>query len=178
MTRARIRSGAALAVLVLVVAAVDVVGAQGYRPAPYPPRRIRCESEAHRHTYCRTYAFGRVRLEERLSKAPCREYDTWGADSDGGGLWVREGCRAAFIVLPWAGGPDSGQGPGGRPSREYRITCKSDRFRPAYCPFRRYGRVRLENRLSDAPCRPYDTWGTDGGGIWVDRGCAATFLVR
>ena len=37
---------------------------------------------------------------------------------------------------------------------------------------------QLERRLSDAPCRRYDTWGSDGGGIWVDRGCAAIFTVR
>jgi hypothetical protein len=178
MTRARFRAAALLAATLLVSLTPDLVAAQGYRPAPYPPRRIRCESESHRHTYCRTYAFGRVQLEERISKAPCREYDTWGADRDGGGLWVREGCRATFTVVPWGGGPDYGHGSGGRPGREYRVTCKSDRFRASYCPLRRYGSVRLEKRLSDAPCRQYDTWGADGGGIWVDRGCAATFLVR
>ncbi len=161
----------ALSILPLVLA--SAAEAQSYRPPPYPARQIRCESESHRHTYCRTYAHGRVRLEHRLSKAPCREYDTWGADRDGGGLWVREGCRAVFTVLPW---DDLDHRPG--PGRGYRITCKSDRFRPAYCPLRRYGRVRLEKRLSDAPCRQYDTWGADGGGIWVDRGCAAVFSVR
>lgn len=161
----------ALSILPLVLA--GAAEAQSYRPPPYPARQIRCESESHRHTYCRTYAHGRVRLEHRLSKAPCREYDTWGADRDGGGLWVREGCRAVFTVIPW---DDRDQRPG--PGRGYRITCRSDRFRPAYCPLRRYGRVRLEKRLSDAPCRQYDTWGADGGGIWVDRGCAAVFSVR
>jgi hypothetical protein len=159
----------------LALVVVDGVGAQGYRPPPYPSRQIRCESEAHRHTYCRTYAQGRVRIERRLSKAPCREYDTWGADRDGGGLWVREGCRAVFSVLPWDGG---GPGSDYSPRRDYRITCESDRFRAAYCPLRRWGRVSLERRLSDAPCRQYDTWGVDGGGIWVDRGCAAVFVVR
>jgi Protein of unknown function (DUF3011) len=176
MSRGRMHVLCSLAGLVLAFVVVDVVGAQGYRPPPYPSRRIRCESESRRHTYCRTYAHGEVRLERRLSKSPCREYDTWGADRDGGGLWVRDGCRAEFVVLPWGGGPGYGSDP--RPDREYRLTCKSDRFRPAYCPLRRWGRVRLEQGLSDAPCRQYDTWGVDGGGIWVDRGCAATFSVR
>ena len=147
------------------------------RHAPiYPARSIRCESEAHRHSYCRTYAQGRVRLERRLSKAPCREYDTWGADPDGGGVWVREGCRAIFTVVPWMSAP-SRPGPRVGPVGVYRITCKSDRYRPQYCPMRPWGRVRLERRLSDAPCRRYDTWGADGGGVWVDRGCAAVFVV-
>jgi hypothetical protein len=175
----------ACAVLLLVLAALgDVaqVAAQGYRPPPpaYRPREIRCESQSRRHTYCETYARGRVRLARRLSKTPCIQYDTWGADRDGGGVWVRDGCRAVFVVLPWDSGPGyrpgQEQGPGW--SQGYNLTCKSDRFRPEYCPLPRWGRVRLERRLSDAPCRQYDTWGSDGGGIWVDRGCAAIFSVR
>ncbi len=177
MTRLAIAAATMVVLTLVVPTLVDVAGAQGHHPAPYPPRRIRCESESHRHTYCRTYAFGRVRLEKRLSKAPCRAYDTWGADRDGGGLWVRDGCRGVFIVLPWDG-PDYGYRPGSRPGRDYRITCRSDRYKPSYCRFHRWGRVRLERRLSDAPCRQYDTWGVDGGGIWVDHGCAATFIVR
>ena len=154
------------------LAAADPVAAQGHHPPP-GPREIRCESEARRHTYCPTRARGEVRLQRRLSKTPCREYDTWGADGDGGGVWVRDGCRGVFIVLPWGGGPGPGHGP-----REVRVTCKSQGFKPSYCPLPHWGQVRLERRLSDAPCRQYDTWGVDGGGIWVDRGCAATFVVR
>src|SRR4051812_30335241 len=104
MSRARaffLSSVITAALLSTVVAA----RAQGYRAPAYPARQIRCESESHKHTYCRTYAAGRVVLDHRLSKAPCREYDTWGADRDGGGVWVREGCRAVFTVVPWAAGP-------------------------------------------------------------------------
>lgn len=163
--------------VVSLLSVADVVAAQGYRPPAYPPRQTRCESESHRSTYCRTYAHGRVRLERRLSKAPCREYYTWGADRDGGGVWVAEGCRALFTVEPWENGPIR-RGPGAGPVGIYRITCKSDRFRPSYCPLPKWGLVRLEKRLSDAPCRQYETWGVDGGGIWVDRGCQAIFSVR
>lgn len=164
---------ATVALSAVMLVRADVAVAQGHRPVPYPSRQIRCESDAHRHTYCRTYASGRVRLERRLSKAPCREYYTWGADRDGGGVWVREGCRGIFTVVPW---DEPGYGYG--PDREFRVTCTSDRFKPKYCPVRRLSQVRLERRLSDAPCRQYDTWGADGGGIWVDRGCAAIFVVR
>jgi hypothetical protein len=146
-----------------------------------PVRRIRCESRARDHRYCPTDAQGRVRLERRLSKTACRRYDTWGADPDGGGIWVRNGCRAEFEVVPWDY-PEHGYGGRARPRgsrpRGYQVTCKSKDFRPNYCPFSRWGRVRLERRLSDTPCREYDTWGTTGGGIWVDRGCAAVFSVR
>ena len=148
--------------------AVPAVVARAYHPGP---GRILCESQAHRHTYCRTGAVGRVRLDRRLSSAPCREYDTWGADGDGRGVWVRDGCRAIFTVVPW-GGPARPAPP------ELRITCKSQGFKPSYCRLPRWGQVRLERRLSSTPCRQYDTWGVDGGGIWVDRGCAAVFAVR
>lgn len=158
----------------LLAGDVDPAAAQGYSPSRYGAREVRCESDSRRHEYCRTYAYGRVRLERRLSKSPCREYDTWGADRDGGGVWVRDGCRAVFVVLPF-GSPRPGPRP---PARGYHVTCKSDRFRATYCPLPRWGRVQLEKRLSGAPCRQYDTWGSDGGGIWVDRGCAAVFSVR
>lgn len=164
-----------LVVGLLLAADAGAALAQGYSPSRYGAREIRCESDSRRHEYCRTYAYGRVRLERQLSKSACREYDTWGADRDGGGVWVRDGCRAVFIVLPF--GPPHAHRPR-PPHRGYRVTCKSDRFRPEYCPLQRWGRVELEKRLSDAPCRRYDTWGTDGGGIWVDRGCAAVFSVR
>ena len=160
-----------LAVAVLSLTLVESVRAQRHRP---PPREIRCDSDAHKHTYCPTSTRGQVRLQRRISNAPCREYYTWGADRDGGGLWVRDGCRAVFVVLPWGPGPGPGQGP--RPPTK--IVCKSEGFKPNYCPVPRVRDVQLDKRLSDARCRQYDTWGWNGGGIWVDKGCAARFLVR
>jgi hypothetical protein len=82
-----------------------------------------------------------------------------------------------------------GHGSGGRygyssgsyqPSRRQTVTCESREGRSEYCPTGRRGNVRLDRQLSDAPCREYETWGTDrdGGGIWVDRGCRAVFSVE
>ena len=158
------------------------VAAQYHHNRP-PSGRVRCESQSRRYSYCRTNAYGRVVLEKRLSDTPCREDDTWGADRDGAGLWVANGCRGVFVVVPW--GPAPGRPPGGPGYRPpgpvrppLRITCKSEGFKPSYCRLPHWGRVRLEKRLSDTPCREYDTWGVDGGGIWVDRGCAAVFSVQ
>ena len=83
-------------VVLLVLTDAGTAQAQGYSPSRYGAREIRCESDSRRHEYCRTYAYGRVRLERRLSKSPCREYDTWG--TDGGGIWVDRGCAAVFTV--------------------------------------------------------------------------------
>src|SRR5262245_38264664 len=67
---------------------------------PRQGRRITCESRGGRYNYCRTDMRGRVRIERQLSDTPCRQYDTWGADGDGSGVWVSDGCRATFIVEP------------------------------------------------------------------------------
>src|SRR5512147_242684 len=95
----------------------EPVSAQHHGPPPYRPREIRCESRSRESRYCPTGTIGRVRIERRLSKTPCREYDTWGADRDGGGVWVWDGCRAIFTVWPWGGpiGPRPGHGQGPPP---------------------------------------------------------------
>jgi hypothetical protein len=170
----------ALATTIVELASAVSAAAQswGWRDRrPYASRRVRCESSHDRSTYCPTGTYGRIRIERRLSKAPCREHITWGADSDGGGIWVAGGCRAVFVVTPW-GGPGYGPGrpPGHRPLET--ITCKSKGFKPNWCRLPYWGRVRLERRLSDSPCVEYRTWGVDGGGIWVDRGCAGVFSIR
>jgi hypothetical protein len=141
-------------------------------------KTIKCESRGSQHEYCRTNTKGRVRLERQLSDAPCREYQTWGADRDGGGIWVNNGCRAVFVVEPFSYGP-----PGYRPDRpgqQATIRCESKGGQEAYCRTNTKGRVRLERQLSDAPCREYQTWGADrdGGGIWVSRGCRGEFVVE
>lgn len=136
-------------------------------------RTVRCESDSERYAYCRTYTTGRVRLRERLSEAPCVQYQSWGADNDGSGIWVRNGCRAIFSVSQ----PDwkSGGWGGGRDT----ITCKSEHFEYNHCPTSRNARrVKLERQLSDASCIQGSSWGTDRYGVWVDNGCAAEFSVR
>jgi hypothetical protein len=176
------RRGAAIALAATVMGwvAAEIAAAQPWgRPVapPYASRRIRCESAHGRSNYCPTNTWGRVLIERRLSRVRCRENFNWGADRDGGGVWVADGCRAIFVITPY-GGP--GYVPGHRPHHpaHFTVTCKSKGFKPNYCPFPRWGRVRLERRLSDSPCIEYHTWGADGGGIWVDRGCAAVFSVR
>ncbi|MGE0680948.1 MAG: DUF3011 domain-containing protein [Candidatus Binatia bacterium] len=142
-------------------------------------RTITCESRGERHTYCRTNTYGRVRLERQLSDAPCREYYTWGADKDGGGVWVSNGCRATFVVE--SRGPRHGGSGDDQSGRSKTFTCKSDGFKYSYCRTgARGGTIRLVRQLSDAPCREYYTWGADrdGGGVWVDQGCSAEFSVE
>ena len=57
---------------------------------------IICESEnGHRH-WCSVDTRGGVRITRQLSRATCTFNRTWGYDSRG--IWVRDGCRAEFVV--------------------------------------------------------------------------------
>ena len=58
------------------------------------------------------------------------------------------------------------------------ITCKSHKGRYNYCRVNTRGGVKLRRRISDSPCRQGRSWGFDRGGIWVDRGCSAEFVLR
>lgn len=137
-------------------------------------RTIRCESEDDRYSYCRTYTRGQIELRKRLSKAPCVEYETWGADRDGSGVWVRNGCRAEFAVRErhWDRDDDDREG------RGRTISCKSTEWSYNHCPARNPRKARLVQRLSDASCVKGSSWGVDRYGIWVDNGCEAEFEIK
>jgi hypothetical protein len=136
-------------------------------------RTLRCESQDDRYAYCPTYTSGRVQMQKQLSNAPCRQYETWGTEGDGSGVWVRNGCRAIFVVGRGGGGGGGGGGWGGT------ITCKSENFKYNQCPvYRGRGKVRLSRQLSDASCVRGSSWGVDRDGIWVNNGCAAEFEIR
>lgn len=62
-------------------------------------------------------------------------------------------------------------------ARERRITCESANYRYTYCRVYTGGSARLVHKLSDRPCTEGNTWGYDSRGIWVDKGCRATFVV-
>jgi hypothetical protein len=140
-------------------------------------KTITCESERDRQAYCRTYTTGRVELRRQLSKASCREYDTWGATGDGSGVWVRDGCRAEFVVEErrWGGG-----GGRDRDDDETTFTCKSKHYDYNHCdvPGGRGRRIELVRQISKAKCERGNTWGEDSRGVWVMNGCEGEFSAR
>lgn len=139
-----------------------------------PGVRIECSSVKDRYSYCRTFAIGNVRLERQLSKTRCREYDTWGSDGDGSGVWVKDGCRGVFVVERGGGGHGR---PGGGPGLT--VTCTSKDYSYAHCDVPVWGRsVWVQRQLSDKRCVQGNNWGVDWSGIWVDRGCNAVFAIR
>jgi hypothetical protein len=57
------------------------------------------------------------------------------------------------------------------------VTCESRHMRHEYCPIGEHGDVRVMTAYGSHPCIQGQSWGTDGSGIWVDRGCYAKFWV-
>lgn len=140
---------------------------------------VSCSSDGGRK-YCPANTTGGVQLTRQRSDAKCIQGSTWGYDDRG--IWVDRGCRADFTayarnggisgMLPW----NKGNGNGGAQGT---ITCSSNDGGRQYCPAQiSRGRVRLAQQLSSAQCVQGQTWGYDNGGIWVDRGCRATFQIR
>ncbi len=130
---------------------------------------IYCASDNGGRNNCPTDTRGGVQLIRQRSGSPCDFGRTWGYDRRG--IWVDRGCRAEFQI---AGGGGGWQ-PGGGGSQV--INCSSNDMRRNVCPIATRGGVRLVRQRSDADCIYNRTWGYDGRGIWVDRGCRADFEV-
>ena len=111
----------------------DPVDGGGRRRSSGERKRIRCASEGSRHEYCETGP-GYIRLERQHSRTPCVEYDTWGREGDG--VWVRNGCRATFVVEERSPGIiGGGYGWWGNKS----VVCKSEGYQYNHCPLKRQG---------------------------------------
>ena len=59
----------------------------------------------------------------------------------------------------------------------YRFYCASDDYYRHFCSIDTPGHVQIVRQRSESPCIYGRTWGVTGGGIWVDRGCRADFVV-
>ncbi len=145
---------------------------------------VRCESLRGRDAYCPVDTRGGVYLLDRLSDSRCVEGESWGVDRRG--IWVSQGCRADFEVLPAQSGRSS-RGSSGyeRPWKEefqrghegVSVVCESYDRRTTHCPVRVRREVELIEQYSSAECRYNWSWGYDSSGIWVDRGCRGEFAV-
>lgn len=127
-----------------------------------------CASEdGHRHN-CNADTRWGVELQNQHSKSRCERGYSWGVDR--GSIWVDHGCRADFVLgSNW---DDRGWGRG-----EKILSCASDDMHRHYCNVDTSGGVRMVEQRSESECRRGSSWGYDGNGIWVDRGCRADFEV-
>ena len=141
----------------------------------YGGTTVKCESNNGGRNYCGSYGGNEVTLNQQISGSPCVRGSTWGVD--GRGLWVDRGCRATFNVSQRGGGyHDGGYGGGGYPGGGT-IKCESNNGGRNYCGNYPPDRVTLNQQISDSPCVRGRSWGVDNRGLWVDRGCRATFRI-
>lgn len=144
------------------------------------PDRIECSSNDFRYKRCNV-DWNKADLVRQTSNTRCIKGQNWGVDRKG--LWVDRGCGGVFVN---AGRGGSGHGPGGNHgnagpgwNRDIRLTCSSTDFRYRMCQvdLGSAGRARIDRQLSSTACIEGRTWGSNRAGIWVDRGCSATFVV-
>jgi DUF3011 family protein len=110
---------------------------------------------------------------------------------------------AGCVAYPAGGyGADSGNYPGGYPANGYPegypggyppasgypgnyppnggygavVRCESTDNNTRHCDMDTRAGVSLSRRLSDSACIQGRTWGYDGRGVWVTRGCRAEFV--
>lgn len=133
------------------------------------PFEYMCESKGFNYKYCPSpMPIEQVTIGQVFSTSACTYGSTWGYDRNG--VWVKEGCRASFIVSPAKPPPE--------PATAY-ITCSSSQFRFASCDTGLLiGSVQLVKRHSRAGCDAGRDWGHNGQSIWVNDGCRATFFVQ
>src|SRR5207302_8006043 len=57
------------------------------------------------------------------------------------------------------------------------VNCSSNNGKRNYCGNFGNRDIRLVRQISGSPCIEGSTWGVDRGGLWVDKGCRADFVV-
>jgi len=127
------------------------------------PGEVPCESRDNRRVECDLGGRGPIRLVRQWSNAECVEGDSWGSTRDG--VWVANGCRAAFARERGGSG-----GPGQR-----EVTCESRDNRRVECDLDGRGAIRLVRRLSSAQCVEGESFGSTRDGVWVANGCRGVF---
>ena len=95
---------------------------------------------------------------------------------------------AIFLLIPTrsvSGAPQQGGGisitlgVGQQPGTAYSLNCESRSSRRVYCTADTRGGATLQQQFpGSAPCVFGSTWGADGEGIWVQRGCRGSFVVN
>lgn len=122
-----------------------------------------CGSPRNRFLICDVDTRGGVRLVQQHSRAACVEGSSWGFDRRG--IWVDHGCEATFELGRGGGGGWRGE----------EVRCGSPRYAYLECPIDTRRGVFILQQHSSTACIEGRTWGYARRGIWVDRGCDATF---
>lgn len=152
--------------------AQGVPGGYGYPGGGGGTQSTRCESNNGRTQRCALDTSRGVTISRVYSDSPCVQGRSWGYDR--GGIWVSNGCRAAFIANGIGGGYPGGGGNAGRQV----IQCESRGNDRQRCDANVDRGVRLVENLSRTDCVEGRNWGWDRRGVWVSNGCRGRFAVR
>jgi len=129
---------------------------------------VTCSSTRNRKSFCSAVTLNGVQLLRQLSETTCT--GNWGWDADG--IWVDRGCSAVFSTSRVQATPT----PTPLPRSGSVVSCASATGERVYCPADTSTGVKLQRQLGATSCVGH--WGYDAGGIWVDGGCRAEFLIR
>ena len=110
--------GASLFLLAVFTSALHAQQTQRYpgsNPNPSYPgvKRVRCESQNNRRSYCGADTRGGVSVARQLSQVQCIQGRNRGFDARG--IWVDQGCRAEFLIGAYTPPPNWGHLGPGRP---------------------------------------------------------------
>ncbi len=158
---------------VLVVLCAALLPAAALRAQPYGRDAIDCSSRGYNYQRC-DVPWRDAQLVRQLSGSQCIRGRTWGIDRHG--LWVDKGCSGRFVEAGRDGGPWR---PGRDWDRRFVVTCGSPQYRYNYCAVDvgGGGRVSIRRQTSSSSCIEGRSWGWNRGGVWVDQGCSAEFMI-
>ena len=86
-------------------------------------------------------------------------------------LLIAGSVLGAVLAHPSSAAAQPGYGNGPR------ITCSSNDGKRNWCDIVRARDAQLVRQISGSACIQGQTWGVDGRGLWVDRGCRAEFVI-
>ena len=142
---------------------------------------VECRSHNDAYQRCEV-PWGDARLAKKLSDTECVRGTNWGFDRRRGFIWVDRGCSARFVAVGPTNEPEYGEGwrPGPEWDQRFSVNCESTDGRQRFCAVDPggNGHVTLERQLSSAACVEGESWGWNRGGVWVNRGCRATFSIE
>jgi len=122
-----------------------------------------CQSIDFRKVECKADTSAGVQIIRSFNEAQCGFGREWGYDRRG--IWVTNGCRAAFAVR-------------GNPKNTIvSVVCESTDGKRNVCGAETHFGVALVRQISESECVLDKSWGFDRDGIWVSNGCRAQFAL-
>ena len=132
-------------------------------PQPALTGVVTCQSLDGKRLECKADTSAGVQIIRTFNQADCAFGRDWGYDRKG--VWVTNGCRAAFAVHA-----------AGKPQLATLICESNESARNACAADTHYG-VALIRRFSEAVCKLDESWGFDRDSVWVSNGCRAQFAL-